>query len=182
MRARWAVAAVLMFVVTISAAVARANPDARCGPGHGHRHHRRCVTSRPQPTPSRPTRTPTTTDQQATFDCGVYINGCYDLVSAGVYAGSEQLVGRPITFTITDATTSTTAGSFPGTSNAYATCSLVRTDSGSTMSWTGQAVGPYQACELTSAISVPAADVPLISASFAGDSRYAPSTGTPTNV
>jgi hypothetical protein len=54
---------------------------------------------------------------------------CYSYydVSAGLYyaGNSRQLVGQSITYTITDATTGQTVGTFSGTSNEYATCTVV---------------------------------------------------------
>ena len=106
----------------------------------------------------------------------------YD-VSAGIdYDIGHQLIGEPITYTIMDATTRRKVGSFAGTSNLYATCTVVASlnypqDTVETL--TGQAVVPYSGCPLA-AVSLPAADTALLTVSFAGNSTYAPSVSDPT--
>jgi hypothetical protein len=99
-------------------------------------------------------------------------------VSGSIYYGNgTQLVGQPITYTITDGTTGQTIGTFSGTSNVYAACTVVETlnyPQNITETFTGQAVAPYSGCALGS-VSLPAADTPLFSGAFGGTSTYAPS-------
>jgi hypothetical protein len=105
----------------------------------------------------------------------------YFTISGTVYGKTGQEIrGLPMTYTITDNTTLKTLATFDGTSNLGATCTIVPTLSsgGTVMTFTGQAITPYVACPLGS-VSLPAADEPLITASFAGNAQYAPSASQP---
>jgi hypothetical protein len=134
-----------------------------------------CVYKAPN-TPPAPALTPTSTGVNANFESNLTMTWLD--VSGSIYYGSgTQLVGQPITYTITDGTTGQTIGTFSGTSNAYATCTVVATlnyPQDTTETFTGQAVAPYSGCALGS-VSLPAADTPLFSGAFGGTSTYAPS-------
>jgi hypothetical protein len=127
-------------------------------------------------TPSRPQPLPTITSAAADF-----MGGYFDVSASIFYGSGTQLVGQPVMFTITDATTGQTVATFPGTSNAYATCTITYTvdAQANVQTFTGQAVAPYQACALGT-VSMPASDVALLSASFAGTPTYASSTSSTT--
>ena len=96
--------------------------------------------------------------------------GVYALLSASVYEGSTAVNGLPVTFTITDGTTGQDAGTFAGTSNGLASCTIRYSldETAETQTWSGDAVAPYAACALTS-VTLPAADVPEITASYGGE-------------
>jgi hypothetical protein len=103
--------------------------------------------------------------------------GVYALVSGSVYAGGSEVRDLPITFTVADGTTQQTLGSFSGTSNGLSSCTVrlsLNYPTDTIQTWTGAAVGAYAACPLAP-ISLSTADVPLISASFAGSSTLGPS-------
>jgi hypothetical protein len=121
--------------------------------------------------------TPTSTEVTASIQGGLG-QPLYLAVSGtiwpGKYGGGTQLVGLPISYTIKDATTGQTVGTFMGLSNLYATCTVVYTVERGVWTFTGQAVPPYSACAV-STVTMPAADVPAFTGSFAGNSTYAPS-------
>ena len=130
--------------------------------------------------PPQDTRTPTTTFVSAgevttTHPMNPGEAEVYFTVSGSIAARNMQIVGLPITYTITDATTGQTVGSFTGLSNAYASCTVVRSGALENLSiFTGEAVAPYSGCALAR-VSMPAADTPVFTGSFAGNSAYAPS-------
>jgi hypothetical protein len=100
----------------------------------------------------------------------------YD-VSAGIYYNiNRELYGQPIRYRFTDATTRQTIGSFVGSSNLAATCTVVASANApdTVQTLTGEAVAPYSGCPLAP-VSAPAADEIVLTASFAGNSTYAPS-------
>jgi hypothetical protein len=128
------------------------------------------------PTPPKPHLIPTTSfvDTSSALTTGSTV---WFYLAGSVYAGGHEVVGLPITYTVTDATTRQTVGTFTGTSNRYALCTIATSVNPADIgqSFTGQAVAPYPACSLES-ISMPAADTPVVTASFAGNSTYGPST------
>jgi len=133
--------------------------------------------------PPQDTMTPTTTfvsASEATRSAGLEPaeQHVYFRVSGSILAGNMQVVGLPITYTITDATTGQMVGSFTGLSNAYASCTVVlRANAQDTIkTYTGEAVGPapYRPCALAPT-SMPTGDVAVFTGSFAGNSTYAPS-------
>ncbi len=102
-------------------------------------------------------------------------------VSGTVYNSSgNELRGLPLTYKITDDTTRGVVATFAGSSNLAATCTVVVSLSSdqTVRTYTGQAVTPYQACNLRM-VSMPAADDALITASFTGNSQLAPTTSPP---
>jgi hypothetical protein len=101
----------------------------------------------------------------------------YIAVRAALWSRGTQLVGLPIRYTITDATTGQFVGSFVGLSNAFATCTLVTSFNAqfTVKYFAGEPVVPHSACALAAPVSIPAADLPRFAASFAGNSTYAPS-------
>lgn len=129
-------------------------------------------------TPTTPAPIPTSTFVNASFATSEYPTPfSYLLVTGSILSrNGTQLVGQPITYTITDATTGQPIGSFTGLSNAYASCSVVLTlnSTDTVQTFTGQAVAPYSACGLGS-VSMPAADTAVFAGSFAGNSTYSPS-------
>lgn len=138
-----------------------------------------CVYSPPKPV--SPTLAPTETSVSAsetTLSPGLNPaeRYTYFTVSGGISAGNMQLVGLPITYTITDATTGQMVGSFTGLSNVYAVCAVVPRDNAqdTIVTYTGETVAPYSGCALAPT-SMPAADVHMFTGSFAGNSTYAPS-------
>jgi hypothetical protein len=105
----------------------------------------------------------------------------YFTIEGEVYAGESltKLTGQPVVVTITDTHTGHRVASFVLTSNAPP-CAVVLTYN-STMTerkYTGEAAGTVPPCPLPS-LTVPAADVLRIAGSYAGNARYAPSTGKP---
>lgn len=134
-----------------------------------------CVYSPPKPTPA-PTET-SVNASETTVSPGLNPSErhTYFTVSGSILAGYTPLVGLPITYTITDATTGQTVGSFTGLSNVYASCTVVTSGALENLSiFTGEAIAPYSGCALAR-VSMPAADVPMLTGSFAGNSTYAPS-------
>jgi hypothetical protein len=108
---------------------------------------------------------------------GVEVN-----VMGFLYTGTRnhegaRLLGQPIRFTITDATTGQPLGSFAGVS--FAACTLRRTvnaqDTIQTLA--AEAIAPYPACALPAPVSLPAADEYGFTGAFAGSSTYAPTHG-----
>jgi hypothetical protein len=120
--------------------------------------------------------TPTSVSLSAAFNTTYnYPYYTYYDVSAGIYYDIDhELKGPQLTYTITDATTGHAVGSFVGTSNLAATCTVVASvnaqDTVQTLA--GQAVPPYSGCALSS-VSLPAADEAVLTASYAGSSTYA---------
>lgn len=181
---------------------------ARCRPGYTrqikrvieHQHGKRIVVKQvwcvrkpapvppPVPTPTAPAPTPpspmpTSTFANANFEstfAAPPYQSWFDVSGSIFYGSGTELKGQPITFTITDATTGQTVATFPGTSNGYATCTIAYTANNQTQTFSGQAVAPYQACALPGTVAVPASDVAVLSASFAGNSTFAPSSSTQT--
>jgi hypothetical protein len=107
----------------------------------------------------------------------------YWTLSGGIYYGPRadrgagtELKGRRITYTVKDDTTGKVLGSFVGTSNFEATCTIASTldSSGTAETLMGQADPPYAGCAL-SPVTLPAADEAGITGRFAGTSTYAPS-------
>ena len=96
------------------------------------------------------------------------------------YGAGSQLVGQPLTYTVTDATTGHQVATFSGTSNGYALCTVVYSinyPQDTLQTYTGEAVPPYPACSVGT-FSIPGADVAVVTASFAGNATYAPSTSS----
>ena len=162
-------------------------PSARCRTGYARqvrhvkkREHGKTVRVRQvwcvyKSSPSAATTTPTSTFVNATLESNQSMTWL-DVTGSIYYGSGTQLVGQPITYTITDATTGQAVGSFTGTSNAYATCTVVYSlnSQDTVQTFTGEAVSPYSACTLGQ-VSLPAADTPVFSGSFAGNATYAPS-------
>jgi hypothetical protein len=122
--------------------------------------------------------TPTSVSLSAAFNITYnYPYYTYYDVSAGIYYNIDrELYGQPIRYRITDATTRQTIGSFVGSSNLAATCTVVASANApdTVQTLTGEAVAPYSGCPLAP-VSAPAADEIVLTASFAGNSTYAPS-------
>lgn len=129
--------------------------------------------------------TPTTTSVSAseiTVSPGLNPPGrTYFTVSASVFAGNIRLLGSPITYTITDATTGRTVSSFTEAATAPGTCAVslrdnaqgtVKTYTGEAVAYTinsymGEVVARYEGCPLAP-VSMPAADVAVFTGSFPG--------------
>lgn len=124
------------------------------------------------------------TDTRLVTYAGVPDGGTTDwTLSGGIYYGPRadrgagiELKGRPITYTVKDDTTGKILGSFGGTSNAEATCSITSTldSSGTTVTLMGQAEPPLPGCALPP-VTLPAADEAGITGRFIGTSTYGPS-------
>jgi hypothetical protein len=134
-----------------------------------------CVYTPPKPVLA-PTETSVSASGVSSTPPGPAEEPAHFTVSGGISAGNMALVGLPIIYTITDATTGQTVGSFTGLSNSYASCAVVlhENEQGTTVTYIGEAVTPYAGCALAP-VSMPAADTPLFAGSFAGNSTYAPS-------
>lgn len=107
----------------------------------------------------------------------------YWTLSGGLYYGPRadrgagtELKGQRVTYTIKDDTTDKVLGSFVGTSNFEATCTIASTldASGTVETLMGEADPPYAACPLPP-VSLPAADEAGITGRFRGTAKYAPS-------
>lgn len=98
-------------------------------------------------------------------------------VAGSAASGGQELVGKPLTYTVTDATTGRQVATFTGTSNSYSSCTVVYSIQGGVKTYSGQPVPPIVGCNLT-AFSMPAADAAVLTATFAGDATYAPSTSS----
>lgn len=98
-------------------------------------------------------------------------------VSGSVFSGGQELFAKPLTYTVTDATTGHQVATFGGPSGSYSSCTVVYSISGGVKTYTGQPVPPMVGCNLTS-FSMPASDAAVVTATFAGDSTYAPSTSS----
>jgi hypothetical protein len=191
------VAAVALLAAVPTEAVATGHPSyqlkkssARCRTGYVRqvrhvkkRQHGKTVTVREVWCVYKaPSRTATNTD----VDANATNTGTETdiLVSGWIWYGSPnfgppesvELKGQPITYTISDATTGKFLGSFVGTSNSAAYCSVVETMNaqGTIETFTGQALPPTSACAL-SPISMPAADSAEFTGSFAGTKTFASS-------
>jgi hypothetical protein len=122
----------------------------------------------------------TETRLDTTTDPLLLSSGMVWTVSGGIFYGpgnggaGKELRGQRITYTIKDETTRKTLGSFVGTSNSEAKCTIVSTmdASGTIETLAGQAVLGSAAC-LLSPVSLPAADLAGITGRFAGTSKYA---------
>lgn len=134
----------------------------------------------PQPpapsAPTAPALITTTTHVASTFGSQIATRN----ISATIYyfTGSEihELRGEPVTYTITDRTTEHVVGSFTGTSNGYASCTIgFHWNSGETATiYEGEAGGSHPACNLAP-VSVPRGDITTFTGTFAGNTTYAPS-------
>ena len=131
-------------------------------------------------TPAKRQRTPTTTFVNTSSSTTAGSTVWFSL-SASVYAAHHEIDGLPLKYTVTDATTRQVVGTFTGTSNGNASCTIATSvnEADNVETYTGQAVAPYPACSLGS-IGMPAADIPIVTASFAGKSAYRPSTSVRT--
>jgi hypothetical protein len=98
-------------------------------------------------------------------------------ISGSVFSGGQELVGKPLTYTVTDATTARQVATFAGTSSSYSSCSIVYSVSAGVKTYKGQPVPPFVGCNLQP-FSMPAADAAVVTAGFAGDSTYAPSSSS----
>jgi hypothetical protein len=85
----------------------------------------------------------------------------------------KELTGQPIAYTIRDATTGQTIGSFVRLSGP-GNCSVVYNVEGGMQIYKGEAVSPYPGCAFGT-VTAPAADSVRLRGSFAGNTTYAPS-------
>jgi hypothetical protein len=98
-------------------------------------------------------------------------------LSGSVYSGGHELVGKPLTYTVTDTTAGRQVATFTGTSSSYSSCSIIYSVSGGVKTYKGQPVPPFAGCNLQP-FSMPAADAAVVTAGFAGDATYAPSSSS----
>lgn len=105
-----------------------------------------------------------------------------DSVSAEVAYNRDNntLDGVPLRFGVVNDVTGKTVATFSGVANIYTSCSIVVSlnSTANTETLTGQAVGTDPACPL-SPTTVPANSASLL-VTFAGNAKYAPSSGTGT--
>jgi hypothetical protein len=93
--------------------------------------------------------------------------------SVSVLAGTD-LIGVPITYTITNKSTGQALGSFTEPSDPLQPCAIVYTVENNTQTFVGEAGGGDAACPLA-AVSMPTGQIPVLTGSFAGNSAYGPS-------
>lgn len=87
--------------------------------------------------------------------------------------GGHDLVGVPITYTITNEGTGQPLGSFTEPSDPVQPCRLAISTEGNTQTFTGESTPPEPACPIS--VSLPTGQLAVLSGSFAGDSTYGPS-------
>jgi hypothetical protein len=104
----------------------------------------------------------------------VLITDAQGSVSGSVHVvGGHDLIGVPITYTITNEGTGQSLGSFMEPSDPVQPCALVLTVDEDTPTFAGEPVPPDPACPIT--VSLPTGQLAVLSGSFAGNSTYAPS-------
>lgn len=104
-------------------------------------------------------------------------------VGEAPYAG-KQLLSLLVTYTISNAATGRAVETFTGVSNSYATCAIHVNVTETLIIFSGEAIWPYPGCPLAVPISIPAAEPGIlnVTASFAGNSTYAPSVSLPAEL
>ena|SRR5271155_4804110 len=90
--------------------------------------------------------------------------------------GGHDLIGVPITYTITNQSSGQALGSFTEPSDPVQPCALFLRTEGNTQMLVGEAEPPELACPI--AVSLPTGQLAELTGSFAGNSSYAPSVST----
>jgi hypothetical protein len=125
---------------------------------------------------------PAATSVQLNTSWGLYLGATFWDVSTAISydKGAHELPGQSLEYTITDETAGHEVGTFTGQSSLNASCSVVVSvdRQAGTKTLTGQPIAGYPGCSLTP-LTLPGPDVVGLTASFAGNQLYAPSTSAP---
>lgn len=100
-------------------------------------------------------------------------DGHFSVSGSVKVVGGHDLIGVPITYTITNEGTGKPLGSFTEPSDPVQPCALVLTEHEGTQTFAGEAAPPELACPIS--VSLPTGQLAVLSGSFAGNSTYGPS-------